>query len=303
MAGYQPLDPNERLPRPQNGPTAVPNMGGVQTRPVAAPRPPAPPAVRNGTPGPAPQPAPQTGATATPGVGFNAAQNYFNTFSGADQAHIRGTWGGSNLMDEWFKNAVTAGAVNPDGTRKVAPVEAPSSGGGGGGGGAQAAAAAPAAAAAGGGVEDKISAYLEKLLSGSDIDAIKGQIFQSAEGRRAAGEAALNEDLAHRGMLRAGEGVRGRLDLRNEADANYTGGVTSALLQERAQKLPILQALQSQLGMNRDWQATQEQLAEQRASRAAASSAAARAEARAAAARQFIDPETGTQYELPEWMV
>lgn len=40
-----------------------------------------------------------------------AAQRYFNSFSPADQENIRQSWGGSDLMDEWYGNAVNAGAV------------------------------------------------------------------------------------------------------------------------------------------------------------------------------------------------
>lgn len=45
-----------------------------------------------------------------------AAQRYFNSFSPQDQQNIRNSWGGADLMDEWFKNAVNAGAIGNDGT-------------------------------------------------------------------------------------------------------------------------------------------------------------------------------------------
>jgi len=45
-----------------------------------------------------------------------AAQAYFNTFSPEDQAKIRESWGGADLLDEWYKNAAAAGAVQEQGT-------------------------------------------------------------------------------------------------------------------------------------------------------------------------------------------
>jgi hypothetical protein len=47
-----------------------------------------------------------------------AAQKYFNSFDSATQQQIRDSWGGSDLMEDWFKNAQAAGAVSPDGTRR-----------------------------------------------------------------------------------------------------------------------------------------------------------------------------------------
>lgn len=44
-----------------------------------------------------------------------AAQSYFNQFSPAEQERIRQSWGGGDLMDEWFNNAVAAGAVGQSG--------------------------------------------------------------------------------------------------------------------------------------------------------------------------------------------
>jgi len=44
-----------------------------------------------------------------------AAQRYFQQFSPAEQANIRASWGGADLMDEWFNNAVGAGAVSSSG--------------------------------------------------------------------------------------------------------------------------------------------------------------------------------------------
>lgn len=46
-----------------------------------------------------------------------AAQRYFSSFPAGQQAQIRDSWGGADLMDEWFQNAVKAGTVKPDGTR------------------------------------------------------------------------------------------------------------------------------------------------------------------------------------------
>jgi hypothetical protein len=46
-----------------------------------------------------------------------AAQRYFNSFPAGQQAQIRASWGGADLMDEWFGNAVQSGAVGPDGMR------------------------------------------------------------------------------------------------------------------------------------------------------------------------------------------
>lgn len=46
----------------------------------------------------------------------NGAQTYFDSFSPEEQQRIRGSWGGQNLMDQWFQNAVNAGAIGNDGT-------------------------------------------------------------------------------------------------------------------------------------------------------------------------------------------
>jgi hypothetical protein len=47
-----------------------------------------------------------------------AAQAYFNSFDPATQQQIQASWGGADLMDQWFQAAQQAGAVSPDGTRK-----------------------------------------------------------------------------------------------------------------------------------------------------------------------------------------
>ena len=44
-----------------------------------------------------------------------AAEAYFNTFSAADQAAIRASWGGRDMIEEWYNNAVAAGAVGEGG--------------------------------------------------------------------------------------------------------------------------------------------------------------------------------------------
>lgn len=44
-----------------------------------------------------------------------AAQAYFNTFIPEQQEMIRQSWGGADLMDQWFQNAVNAGAATPEG--------------------------------------------------------------------------------------------------------------------------------------------------------------------------------------------
>ncbi|MEK9723022.1 MAG: hypothetical protein VW405_05995 [Rhodospirillaceae bacterium] len=49
-----------------------------------------------------------------------AAQSYFNQFSPAEQERIRQSWGGADLMDEWFNNAVGAGAVGASGAPTTA---------------------------------------------------------------------------------------------------------------------------------------------------------------------------------------
>jgi hypothetical protein len=49
-----------------------------------------------------------------------AAQAYFNQFSPAEQARITASWGGADLMDEWFQNAVAAGAVGQSGAPATA---------------------------------------------------------------------------------------------------------------------------------------------------------------------------------------
>lgn len=51
------------------------------------------------------------------------ARAYFDSFSPEDQAAIRDSWGGADLMDEWYRNAEDAGAV---------PVEGGAAPGGGG---------------------------------------------------------------------------------------------------------------------------------------------------------------------------
>lgn len=44
-----------------------------------------------------------------------AAQTYFNSFPADEQQRIRASWGGADRMDEWFNNAVGAGAVQANG--------------------------------------------------------------------------------------------------------------------------------------------------------------------------------------------
>ncbi len=45
----------------------------------------------------------------------NTAQTYFKSFSKAAQDQIKASWGGEDLMGEWFQNAQAAGAVGPEG--------------------------------------------------------------------------------------------------------------------------------------------------------------------------------------------
>ena len=46
-----------------------------------------------------------------------AAQKYFNSFPPGQQQTIVASWGGADLMDDWFNAAVNAGAVSPSGDR------------------------------------------------------------------------------------------------------------------------------------------------------------------------------------------
>jgi len=59
------------------------------------------------TSGTAPQPAP------APPPSGGAAQSYFNQQSAGDQAAIRQSWGGKDMLGEWYSNAVKAGATGP----------------------------------------------------------------------------------------------------------------------------------------------------------------------------------------------
>jgi hypothetical protein len=61
-----------------------------------------------------------------------AALAYLNSFPPEEQQRIRDSWGGGDLADQWFQNAVDAGAVNPDGTRKGGEMTSDLSGKGGG---------------------------------------------------------------------------------------------------------------------------------------------------------------------------
>jgi len=54
----------------------------------------------------------------------SAAENYFNSFSPAEQERIRASWGGADLMGDWYNNAVAAGAVNPVAAASGAPMTA-----------------------------------------------------------------------------------------------------------------------------------------------------------------------------------
>jgi hypothetical protein len=61
----------------------------------------------------------------------SAANKYFKRFSPEVQAEIEASWGGQDLLMDWFKNAVDAGAVGASGgmkDRKKAPTEGHSSG-------------------------------------------------------------------------------------------------------------------------------------------------------------------------------
>lgn len=63
--------------------------------------------------GPASFPAPPSPSPA----GSSGAQRYFSSFSAADQQNIRNSWGGKNLMEDWYQNAVKAGATNGAGAQ------------------------------------------------------------------------------------------------------------------------------------------------------------------------------------------
>lgn len=51
----------------------------------------------------------------------SGAQTYFNSFPAVEQQKIRASWAGNpNGMEDWFRAAVSAGAVNPDGNPRTA---------------------------------------------------------------------------------------------------------------------------------------------------------------------------------------
>jgi hypothetical protein len=47
-----------------------------------------------------------------------AAQKYFNSLPASEQARAKASWGGKDMMDEWFNNAVQAGAVQATGEQR-----------------------------------------------------------------------------------------------------------------------------------------------------------------------------------------
>ena len=63
-----------------------------------------------------PQSGYQTPANPTGASGSGAAQQHFNSQSAADQQAIRASWGGKDMMNEWYSNAQKAGAVPANGT-------------------------------------------------------------------------------------------------------------------------------------------------------------------------------------------
>ena len=65
----------------------------------------------------------QTPANPTGASGSGAAQQHFNSQSAADQQAIRASWGGKDMMNEWYANAQKAGAV-PAATAAGSPFEA-----------------------------------------------------------------------------------------------------------------------------------------------------------------------------------
>lgn len=100
--------PYPDFPQPPGAP------GGPTPKPVAAPAAPTPAASTPGGPAPTgPSPAPAA-APAPAGVS-GSAQRYFNQFSPDEQSKIRASWNGQDMMEEWYQNALKAGATNETG--------------------------------------------------------------------------------------------------------------------------------------------------------------------------------------------
>lgn len=177
-----------------------------------------------------------------PGQAWNAAQHMCvpEVHGGPAQPPIEQTTPGDCPPGmHWNPNAKEC---------RPGPAQPPPTGGGGGGGGG----GKPPSFDPGGTVSDELLGYLRQLLDSNSAlyTGMKSKLLQATEGRRSAGSAQLEEDLARRHLSGSGIAARGNLDLANEASGQYSSGVRDI---EINMKLHALDGMQKWLDSTRQF--------------------------------------------------
>lgn len=250
-----------------------------------------PPAVATGAPGPTPAAKPATSP---------AAERYLASFGPNYQKNVKENLGGNTLQD-WFNNAVAAGAVSPEGERIRPAAKEPARHGGGGG--AAAAAAPIGGTAPAGSVESQVAQHVRDMLAGKggaygdeEVTRMKSAAKSAAEGQRGAAEQQAQDWMVqNRVPLGSGVGARMAADASRAAGSAYTSAVADILNRQAESQEEARQAGAS-AGLNLSGiQFQREQAERDRAER----EAARRARNRGPSTFTYIDPETGDQYSLP----
>lgn len=151
-----------------------------------------------------------------------------------------------------------------------------------------------------GNLEGQLQAYIAQGLGGNTvspefINRAKGAVSRNVWGQQRAGEQAINDDAVRRGLFRSGIPAESIAGLRGKSQGAIASGVADILNSAEAQNIQGKQAAAGSgaqlLGMNRDWEQYQTNLAEQRAARAAAGKPST---------WDYIDPETGQQVTIDD---
>ena len=151
-----------------------------------------------------------------------------------------------------------------------------------------------------GNLEGQLQEYIKQGLSGDTvskdfINRAKGAVSRNVWGQQRAGEQAINDDAVRRGLFKSGIPAESIAGLRGKSQGAIASGVADILNSAEAQNIQGKQAAAGTgtnlLGMNRDWEQYQTNLAEQRAARAAAG---------APKMFTYVDPDTGQTYEMDE---
>lgn len=151
-----------------------------------------------------------------------------------------------------------------------------------------------------GSLEQQLQDYISQGLSGNTVskgflDRARAGVARNVWGQQRAGERAINDDAVRRGIFRSGIPAEAITNLRGQSQGAIASGVADILNSAEAQNIQGKQAAAGTgtnlLGMNRDWEQYQTNLAEQRAARAAAG---------APKTFEFVDPDTGQVYTMDE---